>query len=50
MSAVDIILFITIIAAGVLLFVFSLKNRKKKKKVISGEDPTDVFLRHLDGL
>lgn len=50
MSTVDIIVFITLMAAGVLFFVVSLKNRKKRKKVIPGEDPTDVFLRHLDGL
>lgn len=50
MSAVDIIVFITLMAAGVFFFVVSFKNRKKKKKVIAGEDATDVFLRHLDGL
>jgi hypothetical protein len=50
MSAVDIIVFITIMSSGILFFVLSIKNREKKKKVFSGEDPTDVFLRHLDGL
>jgi len=47
MSAVDIIVFITIMASGILFFVLSFKKKEKK---IAGEDATDVFLRHLDGL
>jgi hypothetical protein len=47
MSTIDIIVFITLMAAGVLFFVLSFKKREKK---IAGENATDVFLRHLDGL
>lgn len=50
MTATDIIVFISIMAAGILFFWLLLKNRRKKKKIIAGEDGVDVFLKHLDNL